>query len=101
MRQSANIHKPPTSHHSPHRHHHSTNRTLVPPISNSQISPHHQAYLLHSHHHSPVDTVSPQRQRTTHPNESIKNPKEPISIQEFMNKSVNEFVSSTSKSLLK
>ncbi len=106
MRQPGNIHKSQTSHHSPHRHHHhnthSTNRTLVP----SQISPHHSAYLIPNHHHAPVDAISPQRQQQSHysqqqkispHNESIKNNKESISIQEFMNKSVNDFVSSTSK----
>jgi len=101
------MHKSQTSHHR-HQHHlntNSTNRTLVPPIQNSQISPHHPAYLLHSHHHSPVDTVSPQRQQqqqahypqqqriSSHHN----NTKESISIQEFINKNVNDFVSSTSK----
>ncbi|CAF3901687.1 unnamed protein product, partial [Adineta steineri] len=154
MRQPANVHKPHTSHHSPHRHHHhqqqqqqqqqqhhqhhphhntpSSNRALVPPLQNSQISPHHAAYLMHNHHHPPMDTVSPQRQqqqsphqhhpshypqqqqqqqqqqqpppqqqqqqpqqRTSHHNEPIKNAKESMSIQEFMNKNVNEFVSST------
>lgn len=113
LRQSTNIHKSQTSHHSPHRHHHhNPNRTLIPPIQNSQISPHQSAYLLHNLHHSPVDTSSSQRQQQqqqqshyspqqripSHHNDLIKNTKETISIQEFINKNVNDFVGSSSMS---
>jgi hypothetical protein len=97
------MHKSQASHHR-HQHHLNPNSTTRPPIQNSQISPHHQAYLLHSHHHSPVDTVSPQRQQqqTNYPQQQRisshhNNTKESISIQEFINKNVNDFVSLTSK----
>ena len=55
-------------------------------------------------HHSPVGTISPHhpqahysQQRSSHHNETSRNTKEPISIQEFMKQSVNDFVASTSK----
>ncbi len=95
------MHKPHASHH--HHTSTSTNRSsLVPP---AQISPHHTSpYIYHGHHHSPVDTISPQhhqthysQQRSSHPNESIRTSKESISIQEFMKQKVNEFVASSSK----
>ncbi|CAF4024670.1 unnamed protein product, partial [Rotaria magnacalcarata] len=120
IRQPPNVHKPQITHHSPHRHHHistnSNNRSLVPPMHNSQISPHHSAYLMHGHHHNPIDSISPQRQQQPSPhhhhqphysqqqqrapdhNEASTNSKESISIQEFINKNVNDFVSSTTAS---
>ncbi len=63
--------------------------------------------MYHGLHHSPGGTNSSQhhpthysQQRSSHHNESIKNSKESISIQEFMKQSVNEFVASTSKSII-
>jgi len=63
--------------------------------------------MFHGLHHSPIGTNSSQhhqthysQQRSSHHNESIRNPKESISIQEFMKQSVNEFVASTSKLIL-
>jgi hypothetical protein len=63
--------------------------------------------MYHGSHHSPVGTNSSQhhqihhsQQRSSHHNESIRYPKESISIQEFMKQSVNEFVASTSKEIV-
>ncbi len=96
------MHKPHPNHH--HHTSSSTNRSAL--VAPSQISPHHASnYILHGLHHSPVGTNSPQhhqthysQSRSSHHNELQRNPKESISIQEFMKQSVNEFVASTSKS---
>jgi hypothetical protein len=58
--------------------------------------------MFHGLHHSPVGAISPhqhysQQRISSHHNESIRTSKEPISIQEFMKQSVNEFVALTSK----
>lgn len=117
LRQAQHAHKTQTSHPSPHRSHHpnTSSRQLIAPILNSQIPPHHSSYLMHGHHHSQLDTGSSQRQqqsphhyvspysqpssqqRISDHSESVKSTKESISIQDFMNKSVHDFVSSTSK----
>ncbi|CAF0840416.1 unnamed protein product [Adineta ricciae] len=120
MRHATTVHKPQATHrHSQHHHSASSNaRTLQPPpMPNSQISPQHATYLMHGHHHLPVDTPTSQRsqqqsphqhhqshysqqqqhhqqQRTNHHSEASKTTKESMSIQEFINKNVNEFVSS-------
>ena len=91
----------------------SSNRTSA--AASSQISPNHaSAYMLHGLQHSSVGTISPRQQqqqqpsphhsqshysqqRSSHHNEVSRQPKEPISIQEFMKKNVNDFVSSSSK----
>jgi hypothetical protein len=98
------VHKPHASHQQHHHTSSSTNRpSLIPP---SQISPHHGTnYMYPGHHASSVGAISPhqhysQQRPSLHHNESVRNPKEPISIQEFMKQSVNEFVALTSKKTL-
>ena len=97
----------PTDRHS----YHSTNRTSIPSVQNLQTSYHHSpAYITPSHRCSPIDNISPhqlqqsphhypsfypQHLKTNDLHESIKNLKESMSIQEFMNKNVNDFVTST------
>ncbi|CAF0926148.1 unnamed protein product [Adineta ricciae] len=94
------VHKSHTNLHHPYTSTSSTRSSLGPP---SQISPHHGSnYMLHP---SPVGTISPHHHQAHYPqqrsassihhNESIRNSKEPISIQEFMKQNVNEFVAST------
>lgn len=84
-------------------------------MQSSQISPHHPPYLMPGHHHNPIDTLSSQRQqqqpsphhhqphypqsqqRTADHSDLLINAKEPMSIQDFINKNVNDFVGPTSK----
>ena len=120
LRQAPNFHKSQPNHHSPHRHHHqqqppplppnSTSRAHIPPMSNSQISPHSSAYLLHAPHHPSTENPSsrPQTQPSHYSSQSkisayhhdaLKNSQEaPISIQAFIKKNVNDFVGSSSRS---
>lgn len=114
LRQPTGFHKSQGSHHSPHRHHphhpNATNRPLVPPMSNSQMSSHPSAYLLPGQHRSTVDNnTSRSTQPPTHyPSQSkllshshhppMKSNQEQISIQAFLNRSVQDFVGSSSRS---
>jgi hypothetical protein len=69
-------------------------------ITQSQISPNHPpTYAFHGVRHLPVGAISPQQQQQIlpHHRETARNPKGPISIQEFMNQNVNDFVASSSE----
>ncbi|CAF0787976.1 unnamed protein product [Rotaria sordida] len=105
IRQSTNVHKPHANHPSQqqqHSHHTSTSTNRPSLVPTSQISPHHASpYMFHNLHSSSVSTISPKQQshynqqRLSHHNDSIRNSKEPISIQEFMKQNVNDFVALT------
>lgn len=119
MRSSLHMPKHQANIHSSHRSHpnpSSVNRPVMTSSAGASMPGNNGAgYMMHNFQHQPVGQVSPHRQHTQvpshhlhhaphfssssrnmYPYESLK-PKDQISIQEYMNKSVDEFVRSNSK----